>query len=173
VGAAAAELGGPSAPAPPSNAAAEPTAPKNTPRVVVAAHSTSPVQDAERDKPEAPRPQEPSRTADERTRAFNGTFEAEPRDGAWADEQEPGIRQLMAAAGVASEDVTEVVCRRSVCKLTFKAPQLPEDVAAALQTRIKAEFGDTMLETHDPQSTRPAHLYILRSGFALQPPRPE
>ena len=168
----------PSAPPPaPPPPAADPNPPSPSPSPSplpppAAAPPSAPEEPPKPADPPHPDP-EPPRSPEDRARAFHGAFEAETREAAWADEQEPGLRQLTAAAGVAAEDVADVACRRSVCKLTFKASQLPEGLEAALQARIKTEFGDTLLETHDPQSDKPAQLYVLRSGFPLAPPRPD
>lgn len=164
----------PSAPPPaPPPPAADPNPPSPSPSPLPPPAAAPPSAPEEPPKPaDPPHPDpEPPRSPEDRARAFHGAFEAETREAAWADEQEPGIRQLAAAAGIPAEDLVDVACRRSVCKLTFKASQLPEALEAALQARIKTEFGDTLLETHDPQSDKPAQLYVLRSGFSLAAPR--
>ena len=141
----------------------------NAPAAANAAAATDP-SGAPRDAPRAatsPAAAEPARAPS--PRVFNTAFESERRDGAWADEQEPSISQLMAAVGVAREDIVDVACRRSVCRVSFKPAQLDAEVAAALQAKASADFAQALLESHDAQSEHGAVLYLLRSGHALEP----
>jgi hypothetical protein len=113
---------------------------------------------------EEPRPTWPTTL----TPAFRKAFEAEPRDGFWAQSAEPRLRALLRVAGVTDAALGEVACRKTVCRLAFSAEDLESDVENKLFDALDKEFGPN-LALDDKHSAAHAALYLLRSGYQLEP----
>jgi hypothetical protein len=102
-----------------------------------------------------------------RPERFRATFESEPRDGFWANDHEQKLNELLQAVEFKPEEVADVACRTTVCRITFKQPRVSESRAINLYSRVMTVFGDAHLALHDATSDQPAHLYVLRKDYAL------
>jgi hypothetical protein len=102
--------------------------------------------------------------------AFRHAFEREPRDSFWASDEEPHLSQLMQAAGVPDGTVSEVTCRRSVCRVSFNKADLGSEAESKMLASLHQEFGSSVsIESNDPDNSAHAPLYVLRSGYNLDP----
>lgn len=111
---------------------------------------------------EEPRPTWPSELAP----AFRKTFDAEPRDGFWAQTEEPKLRALLRTAGVEEHSVGEVACRKTVCRVAFSLEDLESDVENKLFEDAQKQLG-LQLALDDKHSAAHAALYVLRKGYQL------
>jgi hypothetical protein len=120
-----------------------------------AAETTAPrtavLQAPARDDPEA------------RVRAFHKLFDEEPRDAFWANDQELGLRKLVQELEVPAEDIGEVACRRTVCRLVL-AQERWTDQDSQVLARLRKDFGAALLDERDGDER--ATLYVLRAGYA-------
>ncbi|HEX4355165.1 MAG TPA: hypothetical protein VHZ95_19670, partial [Polyangiales bacterium] len=101
--------------------------------------------------------------------AFRHAFDQEPRDSFWASEEEPHLSQLMQAAGLPDGSVSEVSCRRSVCRVSFNKAEFGSEVESKLLTSLHQEFGTSVsIEPASLGHDEHAPLYVLRSGYSLE-----
>lgn len=96
---------------------------------------------------------------------FQRAYDTEPRDAFWANDEEPSLKQLLAAVEFDPEELTEVTCKRTVCRVTFKEA-IPEGRLVSLQARLLSHFGDMSLDNKNHETT----LYVLRNDYTLQAP---
>jgi hypothetical protein len=105
--------------------------------------------------------------------AFRKTFDSEPRDAFWAADEEPRLSRLFQSSGVPSDVMSEVACRKTVCRVSFRALDLENKVLAPLYEKLGDEFGTQLAlddgSTHDAEH---ATLYVLRKGYTLEAPTP-
>ncbi len=102
--------------------------------------------------------------------AFRTTFETEPRDGFWATDEEPRLTKLFRGAGVHKEVITEVACRKTVCRVGFNEGELDDEVEAKLYAALRSEFGTSLaLDSKLGSAQERAVLYVLRKGYSLEP----
>ena len=146
----------------------EPAAP-TAPQPIAAAEPSA---KAEVPQPQqAPGPSEPAAESGEaRTRDFRNVFDDEPRDAFWAGTEEPRLIGLLHGAGVAEAAIGDVACRKTVCRVAFRSADLEDELENKVAERMRAEFAELVLDMHDADSEQHATLYVLRSGFRLEPP---
>jgi hypothetical protein len=106
-----------------------------------------------------------------RARAFRKLFDEEPRDSFWANDQELGLRGAVQSLSVPAAAIGDVACRRTVCRITFSAPQLESELESRVLIRMQQDFSAALLENHDVESDKRAMLYVLRSGYTETPAR--
>ncbi len=164
----------------PAAAAAEPK-PEPEPATTAAAQDTE--KDRAKADPKAEAPDKPARPGEpesadpddearpvwphELTPAFRKTFDAETRDGFWADDHEPKLRAFFAAAGVSDRAVSEVACRKTVCRIVFGLDALGDEVETKLFKASQQELGNDFAV--DPKyNDAHAALYELRKGYQLE-----
>lgn len=140
-----------------------PTAPAADPTAIAAAEKPAePAAAAEGEADEAPRPVWPHELA----AAFRKTFDAEPRDGFWAESYEPKLRTLFRGAGADEHTVGEVVCRKTVCRVAFSMEDLDAEAEATLLA--DAQKLSPALALDEKHSEAHAALYVLRQGYQLE-----
>ncbi|MET0387644.1 MAG: hypothetical protein ABW321_16865 [Polyangiales bacterium] len=127
-------------------------------------HADEPPSSAER---ELPAHAEPTRTD-----LLGRAFDEEPRDAFWANDQEAGLRGALQALELSPDAVTDTACRRTVCRVTFSAPQLEPEVAKRVLDKITPGFGAAALDNQEPESDRHAVLYLLRPGYEAPTSQP-
>jgi hypothetical protein len=126
--------------------------------------------------PAAPTPapvpeKDPFEEVSQRPAKFRDTFESETRDAFWANEQEPNLQHMLEAVEFTPEEYSEVACRRTVCRVTFKRPRISESRAIALYARVLTGFGDAQLVLHDADTDKQGQIYVLRKDYKLESPR--
>lgn len=106
----------------------------------------------------------------EQVPAFRKTFEAEPRDGFWAADEEPRLQKLFRTAGVAATDVSEVACRKTVCRVIWNAAASDNDETTKLYAALRDGYGTGLaLDSKQLERDEHASLYVLRKGYQLEP----
>lgn len=157
-----------------SAATAEPAPvpqPLAAPAALVAPQPSAAAEPAAKAEPVAPPPSEPAAESGEaRTRTFRSVFDDEPRDAFWAGAEEPRLIGLLHGAGVAEAAIGDVACRKTVCRVAFRSADLEDELENKVAERMRAEFAELVLDMHDAESEQHATLYVLRSGYVLQPP---
>jgi hypothetical protein len=79
----------------------------------------------------------------------------------------------MDAEEFTSEDISEIACRRTVCRIAFKDPQPTADRTFTALARLRGYFADVHFVPHEAPSEPPAQLYLLRQGYALEASAPK
>ncbi|HEX7480017.1 MAG TPA: hypothetical protein VF331_19625 [Polyangiales bacterium] len=101
--------------------------------------------------------------------AFRAAFEAEPRDGFWAADEEPRLGKLFHGAGVALADVSEVACRKTVCRVIWNAAASDAEEANKLYAALHDGYGSGLaLDSKQAERDEHAALYVLRKGYQLE-----
>lgn len=118
--------------------------------------------EAEEDE-EEPRPTWPTALAP----AFRKAFEAETRDGFWAQSAEPNLRAEFREAGVPETTLGEVACRKTICRVDFATEELEPEVENKLFDAMEKAHGTTMA-LDEKHSAAHAALYVLRPGYKLE-----
>jgi hypothetical protein len=119
--------------------------------------------------PAAPEP-DPFAEVSARPAKFRAAFDSETRDAFWANDSEPKLKEMLEAVEFPAEEYTQIACRRTVCRITFKRPRISESRAIALYARVLTGFGDAQLVLHDSDSPEQGQLYVLRQGYKLEAP---
>lgn len=119
--------------------------------------------------PAAPEP-DPFDAVAQRPAKFRATFDSETRDAFWANDSEPKLKDMLDAVQLLPDEYTDIACRRTVCRITFKRPRISENRAIALYSRVLTGFGDAQLVLHDSDSPEQGQLYVLRQGYKLEAP---
>jgi hypothetical protein len=103
--------------------------------------------------------------------AFRSAFESQPRDSFWAVEEEPRLAGLIHAVGVPEGVISEVACRKTVCRVAFGSLDLDKEIELKLYSRLREAYGHTLaLEVRDLEGGAHAALYVLRTGYKLDSP---
>jgi hypothetical protein len=110
----------------------------------------------------------PPAPLEERIASFRRAFDTEPRDAFWANDQEAALSSLMEAEEFTAEDIAEIACRRSVCRILFKDPQPTPNRTFTALARLRGHFGDVHFVPQESTSDPAAQLYLLRQGYALE-----
>ena len=103
--------------------------------------------------------------------AFRKVFDSETRDAFWAADAEPQLTKLFQSQGVAGDALEEVACRKTVCRVEFRALDLEDKVLAALYTQLGKDYGTRLaLDDGAHHDAERAALYVLRDGYTLDEP---
>ena len=101
--------------------------------------------------------------------AFRAEFDSQTRDAFWASEEEPRFKQHFSAVGVPDGMITEVACRKSVCRAVFGALDLDKEIEQKLYARLRENYGNKLtLDVREIEGGGRAALYILRPGYKLE-----
>jgi hypothetical protein len=101
--------------------------------------------------------------------SFRKVFDAEPRDAFWANDEEGKVRAVFVGAGAAAEAITEVACRKTVCRVTFVPDEVEPDALAKLYDTLRTRHPDGLALDHKPEPVgQPGVLFVLRPGYQLE-----
>jgi hypothetical protein len=154
-------------------ATAEPPAPRPVAPAPVAAVEAPAVNPADPSEPATGGEDlaDPSGLPVEFAPAFRNAFETQPRDAFWAAEEEPRLVGLIHAVGVPEGVISEVACRKTVCRAAFGSLDLDKEIELKLYSRLRETYGHTLaLEVREIEGGAHAALYVLRKGYKLDSP---
>ena len=120
------------------------------------------------DKPAAPL-FDPAGVSMEHLSALRADFEAQPRDGFWAGEEEPRLQQLIHDVGVPEGVVSELSCRKTVCRAIFASLDVDKEIEQKLYARLREVYDPRLgLDVRELEGGGKAALYVLRKGYELE-----
>jgi hypothetical protein len=123
----------------------------------------------EQGEPGSPDEPEPPTLPAELLPAFRKVFEAEPRDAFWANDEELKVHALFKDAGGSPDALSAVVCRTTVCRVTFTPDELETESLTKLYLSLRARYaGSLALEAKPGAVGERATLFVLRAGYKLE-----